>query len=1580
MNDFEWKIQQIYEGIPRGVLDRRAAGAFLRPHDAIWPQAENQFTRFADSIYEELPSPLMQRQFLSVCLASYLLATEKAPEIVPSWVQNKCDISDLLGFDQSLETLVEWQWGRAAIPVVDDINNGLDDRIIYALVAFSQGESHPLYPKWIDKCLKPEAIESVKIAADLVANRHAASGFFFWPLINPDKHINGMSLGLPVYLSFLSIAKGVAIPALLATGALDRHGSLKEVKGLKEKLDLAFRKEFRGFIYPKDGFLPFEAMRQFEPQGVTTLEEAEKVWGLGQTQDLTRLRKILKPITFGHEIHHLAQDFTGREWLIKEIDEWAATHDGRKVFWLTGEPGIGKTALSAWISGNRWYIAASHFCDFRSEEKRNPVKLVCSLAYHLASSLPEFAVRLNSLPYEQYIQEYNEAYTLFEKLIIEPLSEEVTPPEHAVIVLIDALDEASINSRNEIAILLSRLADKTPSWLRFLVTSRPEPEITSPFYCITPREISSSAKENHDDIAAYLAKRISGISTSHIQAILERSVGSFLYVYYVCNEIDAGFLKLDRIDESPRGMSGAYQDFFDRQSGKDASSFRKQVGPMLRLIIAACEPLQLGLLRNILKIDDREELYELLDRLGSLFPRSGDDDDATITPWHGSLKDWLTVRERSGPYWIDVLQGHKLLAEHGWQKFQQGADALTPYFLAWLPFHLMQCGRKDDAVRVLKDFDFMMLRAGWKQSNQNALERMLVDYREVRHEALTVEASFFRGNSNILRRGDAEWPAFKILLQLASEHADKSPLTLRAKKFFEQGKCNWPWIKSVQGIDYPQLIQCTTLEGHTGRVRGSIVLPDNRIVSWSDDQTLIIWDQDGRRFSTLKGHSSDINKVFCLKDGLFSCSRDEWILWDYDGNILKVTPAIKYLTPLIKLSEDQLLWSNVNDMYITGLDTHVLLEGHEGLIGGALLIPRNRILSWAYDEDTLRIWDFDGNCLQVIEGLEGEVSEAILLNDGSILAWSQDGNIRIWDENGCGVQSFDWHDWGIASVMPWQDCGFIAVNFQGMGRLWRKGNSLIELEYIDSPLVVLPSKRILCSLDQDLLLINEDGSITDTLDCNGVGMVGAGILDDGRILGIHNDHTLRIWDNDLENRYSFGYDSELSGVYLKILPDKEFLTLKENDIEIRDKDWNIKSLLRGHTGEVSDAVCLSNGHIISCAKDNTFRIWDKKGRFIKSIDTNSILENASSAASSILACSKTWKNSLIISEEKIYFWVNANSPFLYHDKSQSNNNMLYVCNLCENHGVFEEILQHDLIHLEHWAIIDKIHGQLFAKNIEANDWIGRLKLYSEKYVRITLNGYYITNYDKVLRIWNERGEPISEILTEHYEITDFLLLPDDRILSCSRDNVMRIWSHDGACLKVLAGHADSINGVMLLPNENILSWSDDKTLRIWNQNGETQKILYGHPSGVNGAYILPKGHILSWSSCNLRIWDNDGTFLWENGKYNPDLPYVTSLDWPSLETSYSETTIQAENFTAIIKVCGNNGMKLRWEGISNLEAEHIFPDGRVILSQNNRKFIPLQVFIGNNEESIAQLEQLVGRGGMLKGKVGDKSNAILAGC
>jgi hypothetical protein len=79
-----------------------------------------------------------------------------------------------------------------------------------------------------------------------------------------------------------------------------------------------------------------------------------------------RLLGHLRPIAYDDDLTRHLERFTGREWVMTEVQQWLASR--RRMLWITGEAGVGKSALAAWLCDKRPEITAYHFCRFGNSE------------------------------------------------------------------------------------------------------------------------------------------------------------------------------------------------------------------------------------------------------------------------------------------------------------------------------------------------------------------------------------------------------------------------------------------------------------------------------------------------------------------------------------------------------------------------------------------------------------------------------------------------------------------------------------------------------------------------------------------------------------------------------------------------------------------------------------------------------------------------------------------------------------------------------------------------------------------------------------------------------------------------------------------------------------------------------------------------------------------------------------------------------------------------------------------------------------------------------------------------------------
>ncbi len=420
----------------------------------------------------------------------------------------------------------------------------------------------------------------------------------------------------------------------------------------------------------------------------------------------SRLLSALQPLPFDVDVAVHLTRFTGRRWFFDEVDRWLADPSASRIFLATGRPGLGKTAIAAWLCANRREVGAFHLCRHGDVQKADPRWCVRSIAYQLASQLPEYQQRLNALGLERLIEECN-ARTLFDRLVVQPLHGGFPAPDRTMVVLIDGLDEATLDGNNELAAFLATEFVKTPVWLRLVLLTRPDPEVMHPLQGVTPRPLDADASHNDADLAAYVARELAPFASEGqlapavVDAMVARSEGLFLYVDRVREELAQGRLSLDDVGAFPRGLGGMYAQFFKRQFA-DLAAYERDVRPALELVAAAHGALPTEVLAAALGWDEYAA-PRLRRALGSLFVTS----DGAVRPFHATVAEWLTDENRAGPYFVSARRGHQRLADVALAELRAGLAAMSAYGRDHLADHLVSLRRADELAGLLAREDFV---------------------------------------------------------------------------------------------------------------------------------------------------------------------------------------------------------------------------------------------------------------------------------------------------------------------------------------------------------------------------------------------------------------------------------------------------------------------------------------------------------------------------------------------------------------------------------------------------------------------------------------------------------------------------------------------------------------------------------------------------------------------------------------------------------------------------------------------------------------------------------------------------------
>ena len=291
-----------------------------------------------------------------------------------------------------------------------------------------------------------------------------------------------------------------------------------------------------------------------------------------------------------------------------------------------------------------------------------------------------------------------------------------------------------------------------------------------------------------------------------------------------------------------------------------------------------------------------------------------------------------------------ILAAHAALGVAA-DEWRANADSvLGGYALRQGVAHDLAAGRIEGARARVTNFDWAQTRtariggarvepdaAEATQPIEDTVSQLCDDYTAVARsvpagdDAVQMWAAFMRERAHILRRGDEKWATNKILLQLAVEHADDSPVTQAAEAWLADGGCDWLWLRRARRVAHAVPDPCRRVfEGHTKPVNGAEVLASGEVLSWSGDGTLRLWDAtSGACLAVLEGHTSRVEGALALPSGAV-------LSWSGFDSTLRV-------------------WDATSGACLA------VLEGHEDYIDGARVLPSGEVLSWCDSE--LRLWD-----------------------------------------------------------------------------------------------------------------------------------------------------------------------------------------------------------------------------------------------------------------------------------------------------------------------------------------------------------------------------------------------------------------------------------------------------------------------------------------------------------------------------------------------------------------------------------------------------------------------------------------------
>ncbi|KAL5634263.1 hypothetical protein ACGC1H_006173 [Rhizoctonia solani] len=366
--------------------------------------------------------------------------------------------------------------------------------------------------------------------------------------------------------------------------------------------------------------------------------------------------------------------------------EWAHDPEAGRACWMNGMAGTGKTTIAYSVCRalqQASALGASFFCSRVIPDCRQVKHIIPTIAYQLARYSLPFRCALDKVLESDPDARTRALKIQYQKLIVEPLVEVQRSLPTDFIIVIDALDECENESLGQLLDLLLSATVLLP--IRFLVSSRPEPEIN--------RRMTRQVNEGHrpqlvlhdldadavkSDIATYMRHELEHIplTDSHWSGLIDRCGVLFIYASTACRLVKQGH-DTRTLNEAISVIVGsastsAHEDehdiddlystiltaAFDKAKMRQANIRRTR--ELLETVICAIEPMTLDTLASILGLEGTEQANALLQPLRSVLNVTG---AGLVTTLHSSFADFILSSARSGSFHCVATQRHTILAE-----------------------------------------------------------------------------------------------------------------------------------------------------------------------------------------------------------------------------------------------------------------------------------------------------------------------------------------------------------------------------------------------------------------------------------------------------------------------------------------------------------------------------------------------------------------------------------------------------------------------------------------------------------------------------------------------------------------------------------------------------------------------------------------------------------------------------------------------------------------------------------------------------------------------------------------------------
>ncbi len=592
-------------------------------------------------------------------------------------------------------------------------------------------------------------------------------------------------------------------------------------------------------------------------------------------------------------------------------------------------------------------------------------------------------------------------------------------------------------------------------------------------------------------------------------------------------------------------------------------------------------------------------------------------------------------------------------------------------------------------------------------------------------------------------------------------------------------------ITSIQEVIYA-MQEKNRLLGHNGIVTSIAFSPDGKtIASSSSDNTIKLWNLEGKELQTFKGHSAIVWSVAFSPDGktIASGSGDKTIkLWNLEGKELQTFKGHSAIVWSVAFSPDgKTIASGSGDKTIKlwNLEGKELqtFKGHSDSINSLAFSPDGKTIASGSWDNTIKLWNLEGKELQTFKGLS--INSLAFSPDGKVIATSGGNNtVKLWNLEGRELQIFKGQSndiWRIAFSPDGK--AIVTGDLNGVIKLWNLEGKELQIFKGHSSgvwgVAFSPNAKVIAtgSFDRTVKLWNLEVKEIPSFRGHSSSVNSIVFSPDGMTIAtVSYDRTVKLWNVEGKELQTFkGHSNSVNSVAFSL----DGRTIASGSRDNTVKLWNLEGkelqTFKGHSRGINSVVFSPDGKTIaSGSDDNTVKLWNVEGKELQTF------KGHSSSVNSV-----------------------AFSPDGRTIASGSDDNTIKLWNLEGKE------LQTFKTFKGHSSSVNSAAFSPDGKTIASS------------------------SSDNTTKLWNLEGKELQTFKGHSNSVNSVAFSPDGRtIASGSRDNTIKLWNLEGKELQTFKGHSRGINSVAFSPNgKTIATGSADKKLKLWSLDLDRQKGL-----------------------------------------------------------------------------------------------------------------------------------------------------------